>query len=69
MVRDLAYGRGVVALFGEDLGGGVEEFATTRGAAALIWGFFLVGLVGTESLSSYACWLLTATTSPVMYEE
>ena len=30
VVRDLADGGGVVALLGEDLGGGVEEFAAAR---------------------------------------
>jgi hypothetical protein len=33
MVRDLAYGGGVVALLGEHLGGGAEEFAAALGSS------------------------------------
>lgn len=69
-IGDLADGGGVVALCGEDLGGGVEEFTTPFGEAVTCGFFWDVGLfVGTRPFSAYACWLLTDTVSPVMYDE
>ena len=71
LVRDLADGGGVVALRGEHLGGGVEEFAAPLGRRAHLGLLLAVGTFGIARVHSrrYACWLLTETVSPVMYDE